>query len=227
MYRKYLELCSEIMLCKYLDSCGKFRQMLSGKQLSHLGFDKCCYGKPMPDIGIEDISEKCILFVAQNPGTPNPKYRYDVLKYCSNSVEESLQFHAEGLRTEYFRPLTFMKKCVSERYFKYVVWDNIVKCATDNNSVPPIEVITQCSGWLLKQINILRPVVIILVGNIAIKYFGKLFIKKELKTFEKLDTLLGRILTIPHYSHIMNEGLLDEASVWINRNIEEVFRCLY
>ena len=48
---------------------------------------------------------------------------------------------------------------------------NIVKCRPPNNRNPELEEINDCQPYLLKQINIINPKIIIPLGNFSLKYF--------------------------------------------------------
>ena len=48
---------------------------------------------------------------------------------------------------------------------------NIVKCRPPNNRNPDPEEINNCQPYLLKQINIINPEIIIPLGNFSLKYF--------------------------------------------------------
>ena len=45
---------------------------------------------------------------------------------------------------------------------------NIIKCRPPQNRNPEIEEIDACKGYLLKQIEIIKPKIIVLLGNIAL-----------------------------------------------------------
>ena len=46
---------------------------------------------------------------------------------------------------------------------------NIIKCRPPQNRNPEIEEIEACKGYLLKQIEIIKPKIIVLLGNIALQ----------------------------------------------------------
>ena len=48
---------------------------------------------------------------------------------------------------------------------------NIVKCRPPKNRNPELEEINDCQPYLLKQINIINPKIIIPLGNFSLKYF--------------------------------------------------------
>ena len=48
---------------------------------------------------------------------------------------------------------------------------NIVKCRPPGNRVPEIEEVLSCQGWLEAQIVLLRPRIIIALGNTPLKWF--------------------------------------------------------
>ncbi len=48
---------------------------------------------------------------------------------------------------------------------------NIVKCRPPQNRVPEIEEVLNCQGWLEAQIALLRPRIIVCLGNTPLKWF--------------------------------------------------------
>ena len=48
---------------------------------------------------------------------------------------------------------------------------NIVKCRPPGNRVPEIEEVLRCQGWLEAQIALLRPQIIVALGNTPLKWF--------------------------------------------------------
>ncbi len=48
---------------------------------------------------------------------------------------------------------------------------NIVKCRPPKNRVPEIEEVISCQGWLEAQLALLRPQIIVCLGNTPLKWF--------------------------------------------------------
>ncbi len=55
---------------------------------------------------------------------------------------------------------------------EHVFISNIVKCRPPDNRVPTCEESEVCMPWLLKQIEIINPVIIILLGSTALRYMA-------------------------------------------------------
>lgn len=96
---------------------------------------------------------------------------------------------------------------------------NTVKCRPPENRVPTNEEKQICSTFLMSQINILRPKVIILCGSTA----AKSFLDKEFKISEirgEWYTLFGKIKTmvIFHPSYLLRNHSLEENSPrWLTK----------
>lgn len=62
-----------------------------------------------------------------------------------------------------------LKAAGFEREKVYIT--NIVKCRPPKNRVPEIEEVINCQGWLEAQIALLRPQIIVCLGNMPLKWF--------------------------------------------------------
>ena len=69
---------------------------------------------------------------------------------------------------------------------------NVVKCRPPNNRTPKPEEIKACSIYLEKQLELIKPKVIICLGNVAIKY---IFRKYGLK-IEPISKIHGRVYEV-------------------------------
>ncbi len=47
---------------------------------------------------------------------------------------------------------------------------NIVKCRPPNNATPSLEIATTCKPYILKQIELIKPKIIVALGSVAYKY---------------------------------------------------------
>ena len=70
---------------------------------------------------------------------------------------------AGELLTDIINKVLFMKR--SEVYIA-----NIVKCRPPNNATPTLEIANMCKGYLFKQIELVKPKVIVALGSTAYKY---------------------------------------------------------
>src|SRR3954471_14762247 len=66
------------------------------------------------------------------------------------------------------------------------------KKATGGDRVPAPEEVQNCSVWLKREMEILKPALVIPVGKLAIEQF---------MAPQKLDTLIGRQLTVTYAEH--------------------------
>lgn len=82
---------------------------------------------------------------------------------------------------------------------------NIVKCQPYRNDTPTETEITKCSPYLIEDIKVVKPKLIILAGTTATRYFtGAMFITPLVnKPFVRGNTI---IIPIYHPSHIMREN---------------------
>jgi len=56
--------------------------------------------------------------------------------------------------------------------FEDIYVTNLVKCSTKNNVMPSDDILENCKDFLLREIEIVRPKIIITVGKFASNYFG-------------------------------------------------------
>ncbi len=109
---------------------------------------------------------------------------------------------------------------------------NVIKCRPPNNRDPKEEEIKSCSIWLIKQLEIIKPSLIITLGNHSTKfifeYFGLKFesiMKHRGKVYEvkKWDKIVKIIPTIHPASTLYHKDwrdLFDKDFYEIKKNIE-------
>jgi len=75
---------------------------------------------------------------------------------------------------------------------------NLVKCSTLKNEIPSLDIQIKCNFWLSKEIEIIQPKLIVLLGSMVKNYFG------IYKTYELVDLCFGdkkyHCFTVPHPS---------------------------
>jgi len=76
---------------------------------------------------------------------------------------------------------------------KYYYITNIVKCRPPNNRVPEIEEIKPCIKFLKKQIEIIRPALIVLLGKTAVKGLCPEFSTYSIEKLRSMTKNLGMI----------------------------------
>ncbi len=70
---------------------------------------------------------------------------------------------------------------------------NVIKCRPPKNRKPKKEEIEKCSEYLLKQIKIINPEIIVCLGEVPFRFISKVFNLKETKRLSKIH---GRIIKI-------------------------------
>ena len=126
-----------------------------------------------------------ILFVLQNPGIPAT----DAVKAELMKRNDYKQFQDSYKNT--------IQKCYMGKFISLIVDDwskisitNVVKCPTPKNKFPTFSVISNCFGYLHKQIDLLSPKLIVCVGALS----KSVIYTDEFKHYERIE--------IPHYSYI-------------------------
>lgn len=112
--------------------------------------------------------------------------------------------------------LTAMLKAIKfERSDVYIA--NILKCRPPNNRDPLPEEVSQCTPFLLEQINFIKPKVILAVGRIASHYL--------LNTKASLDSLRGKLyeygerktpLIVTYHPAYLLRNPADKRKAWVD-----------
>jgi uracil-DNA glycosylase len=143
-----------------------------------------------------------ILVVLQNPGMP-----------ANDNVQKELEMRDdyEQFKRNYKNTI---KKCYMGKFISSIFddWDkisitNIVKCPTKCNQMPNEDIITNCQNYVFEQIKILKPKIILCVGNLS---------RTIIPSSEKYIKL-----HIPHYSYFYRFNLdVDKYTSNIKNNIK-------
>ena len=111
-----------------------------------------------------------ILFIGQNPGQLYTRLSgWSDLSYANKeNYQEFQQGYRHGLLEA---PLG---KWIVQGIQRNTTWalTNVIKCRTPNNTKPTDEEIENCRPWLRRQIKLLKPKVIVTLGNPAYEWFN-------------------------------------------------------
>jgi len=133
------------------------------------------------------VAGKKIVVVAQNPS------------YWRNT-DESPVLSSKSKYVDVFFIKT-MKKIGFDRNDIYAT--NIVKCSTYNNEPLTNDVINSCKDFLVKEINYVKPKIIIALGSFAAAFFDLNF--GETKNYNSLF-VSARVLAARHPSYAIRRG---------------------
>lgn len=204
------------MDCPHQDDC-RDAGALFGKTVQ-LG-DESLTHKPSPHIGGDGIDNYCIYVLGQNPGNEidDPKFRTD-------TDAEFLVMHHWRLQ-EVYTPRKFLKKFGLS--WRYVVWDNVVRCPTEDNKMPAT-CKKNCSDWTLKQISLLEPDFMIVMGSHARDWMNDTFDMDlefgdyKITDLEQENSRLADLVPmycVPHYGYLMRTGSLDDEAELFRESI--------
>ena len=73
---------------------------------------------------------------------------------------------------------------------------NVVKCRPPENRAPLKDEVDTCFPYLLKQIELIKPKIILILGAVALKHFAK-----DKKDFS-MEKEVGKFFTLPEYPNI-------------------------
>lgn len=99
-------------------------------------------------------------------GDSNPKAKIMIIGEAPGAEEDKLGKPFVGRSGQLLNKI--LEACNLDRN-KDVFISNIVKCRPPNNRIPTIEEINTCLPWLKKQIEIINPSIILLLGATALK----------------------------------------------------------
>ena len=118
-----------------------------------------CFGKLLINCLHRTRFNKTILFIGQNPSIN----RYDAGMGAFVGVDKSATLDNFKTSGDLFR--LCIEKSLIKDYDLYV--DNVVHCSTPNNDVPTQEQINKCIDWILLEIDLLSPDLIVCLGNVV------------------------------------------------------------
>jgi len=140
------------------------------------------------------FNSKTILLIFQNPSYPR------VDKWQDDAMQNRL-LTPDRLRDIYISTLkeSALGNFIHSLHlnFEDISITNIIKCPTKDNEIPHKECLFNCYNYLIRQIDILEPKLIILNGMLTIKNLSHL--EKRYK-----------VLKFEHYASLMRKGILKE-----------------
>ena len=155
---------------------------------------KLCEGRSNAVPGQGSIDAK-IIFVGEAPGRNEDKAGLPFVGYAGKILEEAL------------------KKAGFQRKDVYIT--NVVKCRPPNNRIPEPDEISKCIGYLKKEIQMISPSIVCILGATALqsllnlkglqKYHGKIIICDGIKyfiTFHPAATIYNSQLRDTFFSEI-------------------------
>ena len=162
-------------------------------------------------IGEKYNSETDILFLAQNPGRPLNN-AWDKKQYAPIvSYEERKVFYAEALEHYYmYVMISRFLKIPRER----MTWFNVVKCPTERNRQLLTSEYIMCTPYLHQQLSIIKPKVVVAIGNWAIKFMNASTIQGVTRT------LHGYTVSMPHYSRSNHLQWMNTLKEYVDTVIE-------
>ncbi len=175
--------------------------------LSLLGADFIIRHSSFPALEKEILScQKCPLFQTRNHAVPGEGNLHAELMFVGEAPgrDEDVQGRpfvgrAGQLLTKIIQAMTFQRKDV------YIT--NIVKCRPPGNRNPHGIEIERCKGYLLAQIEMIKPKVIVTLGKVAADFFissplGMTALRGDFYDFQQI-----RVMPTFHPSYLIrNEG---------------------
>jgi len=130
-----------------------------------------CFGKLVLTPLHRTMFNKTILFVGQSPS----HRRFDLDLRAFKGVD------AEATLEDFKTSDDLFRLCLEQSEIKdYNLWvDNIVHCSTTDNQRPSNEQINACLPWLLEEIELLNPSLIVCLGNTVFEN-----VKEKLKDYK-------------------------------------------
>jgi len=133
-----------------------------------------------------------IMFVSQNPSV----HRFS---NCITPVDA-------GISKELVDTLISLGMPIDEIYFT-----NIVKCSTPSNRAPDVVEIGNCTRWISKEIELIKPLLIVGVGTVA---------SRALISIVDRDSIL--LFSIYHPSFVKRSGTFDNIYARYAKQLQSV-----
>jgi DNA polymerase len=151
---------------------------------------KLCYDRKNAVPGRGNLNSK-ILFVGEAPGRNEDNVGLPFIGFAGKILEESL------------------KKAGLGREDVYIT--NIVKCRPPNNRVPEKEEINTCLQYLRKEIQMISPAVVCILGATALQ---------SLLNLKNLQKYHGKIITSDNITYFIT---YHPAATIYNNDLREIF----
>lgn len=168
---------------------------------------------PLPGYVGKNYLNKKILFIGQSPGQPGRRQEYG---YWAGEHHYNKGMSISELREHYFQGLVrcnigiFVKELISQCSLSFddIAFTNVVKCAIKNDNFPKPETVEFWAPYLLKQLGVLKPKLIVCLGRLATEFFGKhvnffdIVLQKTLSSQNSATVMLS----LPHPAYISRRG---------------------
>lgn len=151
------------------------------KHVAHVRACTICPKMHRPAVTGEPVRSK-VMLVGQAPGIKEPVMRKPFAWTAGKTLFAWFQ-RTTGVSEEEFRQSVYMAavcRCFPGRN------------ASGGDRVPDAQEIVNCSRWMRKEVDLLRPALIVPVGRLAIEQFVE---------FAKMTDVIGKILPITYYGH--------------------------
>lgn len=182
-------------LIKEIYLCHKCEQICSDRK--RLNF------RP-PHHGTNPSQGTRIMIVATNPGQPK-RVLFGIRKF------ENYRYLYDDVVRKYWKGgIALFKKLGIN--FDEAVFTNIIKCTTAHNRIPTPEEIKNCFPFLVRQLNLIQPKIVICLGALSTKVFlrreeislrklsGRIFSSKS-----KIERLNFYVIPLYHPSYIFRQ----------------------
>jgi len=171
---------------------------------------------PLLQLGF--FNDQNVLFIGQNPGTP---FNQD-----SASMEKAITTPTDFVSYEkvYERNIKISRigqvisKIINNKFEK-ISFTNIVKVPTENNKVPAEHLVNEFLPITYKQVELLKPKLIVCLGRFAGQYFNRQRFYSISKYSDSVYSMM-----IPHPSFILRNGQVDEVTKAVNKIINNFIK---
>jgi len=113
--------------------------------------------------------------------------------------------------------ISILKRNLAEWKFDDFYFCNIVKCQMPWNGNPRQEQIDNCRSYLLEQIEVVRPGMLVFFGKQVSESFGLRFLPWTFENFGERDVLI-----VPHFSSILYGGTIEDIKRYYRRLKEDL-----
>ncbi|MBI4971425.1 MAG: uracil-DNA glycosylase [Candidatus Omnitrophica bacterium] len=173
----------------------KFKKLLSGSDC-----ERCTLSHARTNIVVDRGNSKSeIIFIGEAPGEKEDKQGKAFVGRAGKLLDEFLL--EIGIQSD--RDILIL---------------NVVKCRPPENRAPLAEEASACSPFLARQLVLVQPKVIVLLGATALKYLAK-----DKKEFE-MHKEVGKFFMLPEYPGIQFFVIYHPAYLLYDPRKKEVFR---
>ena len=170
------------------------------KYLSESNCDRCALSHGRTNIVVDrGNSESKVVFIGEAPGENEDKQGRAFVGRAGKLLDEFLL--EIGINSD-----------------RDVLIINVVKCRPPKNRAPLADEVKACSPYLARQLALVKPKVIVLLGATALKYLAK-----DKKEFE-MNKEVGKFFTLPEYPSIQFFVIYHPAYLLYDPRKKDIFR---